>query len=155
MTEANLELETSLYQLNASDELLRQQYGETKKAENELRQYKSNLEDLVKKRTQELICANEELHASNQELVNKNNIINQTNHELTQAFKALERSTNPTYTSRKMASGILTAGVAHEINNPLNYLMGANVGLRDYFIENGSQDEEQTTILLGQHGDWH
>ena len=48
-----------------------------------------------------------------------------------------------------MASlGILTSGVAHEINNPLNYLMGAQFGLAKYFEKHETSDKEQTDFLL-------
>lgn len=48
-----------------------------------------------------------------------------------------------------MASlGILTSGVAHEINNPLNYLMGSYVGLSNYFDKFDSYDKTNTDILL-------
>lgn len=149
LTEANHELEISLKQLNANEEQLRRQYEEIKRTENELRQYKTDLENLVKKRTQELITANDELKMFNRELTNKNEIIHQTNMELNEAFKALKDAQYQLIQAEKMASlGILTAGVAHEINNPLNYLMGALIALKDYFEENGSQDEQQTTMLL-------
>lgn len=149
LTEANHELEISLNQLNANEVQLRRQYQEIKRTENELRQYKSDLENLVKKRTQELITANGELKMINRELIDKNGIIHQTNKELNEAFKSLKDAQYQLVQAEKMASlGILTAGVAHEINNPLNYLMGAHIALKDYFEENGSHDEEQTTILL-------
>ena len=47
-----------------------------------------------------------------------------------------------------MASlGILTAGVAHEINNPLNFIMGSYIGLELYFEDKNIDDEEVEPLL--------
>ena len=48
-----------------------------------------------------------------------------------------------------MASlGTLVAGVAHEINNPLNFIMGAFTGLTEYFKEFGSENPKRTDLFL-------
>ncbi len=96
----------------------------------DLKKYTSNLERLVEKRTHELKAANEELRAINEQLQNKNNLIIQ---------------------SEKMASlGILTAGVAHEINNPLNFIMGGYTGLRNELeLRNLNKDKRISVFLKG------
>ncbi len=44
--------------------------------------------------------------------------------------------------AEKMASlGILTAGVSHELNNPLNYILGGITGLEKYFDNEKTNDE--------------
>jgi len=51
--------------------------------------------------------------------------------------------------TEKMASlGVLTAGVAHEINNPLNYIMGGYQGLKSYFDEQDLGDNSDIPVLL-------
>lgn len=133
-----------------------------KRIEQELEKNKEMLEEKVKLRTEELEAANEELTATNDELYSKNvdlhdhqyeiNQLNeelmQTNEELLVTNEAVEKqkeelekmigklksAQQQLVQSEKMASlGVLTAGVAHEINNPINYISSGLIGLKSTF----------------------
>ena len=72
------------------------------KSEDVLKNYSKNLEKEVKRRTQEL---------------------NKKNSELNDALSDLRNTQEQLVESEKMASlGQLTAGIAHEINNPINFV---------------------------------
>lgn len=94
----------------------------------DLERHKQELERKVEERTKELKRKNIELEESNRKL-------KKTQVQLVQ--------------SEKMASlGVLTAGVAHEINNPLNYIMGGYTGLLEFLEEKGYLENEKVKILL-------
>lgn len=91
---------------------------------------------------------NLKLATANQELFEKNIIINDRNSELKTTMQHLKTTQSNLVQSEKMASlGVLTAGVAHEINNPLNYIMGGYIGLDRYFKENKTKDEDIPILL--------
>jgi len=122
---------------------------ERKEIELELKKHQENLELLVDKKTNDLQTLNEEFRTANEELNEKNNIISKNNNELIATLNNLKETQFKLIQNEKMvALGTLTSGVSHEINNPLNFIMGGFNGLEQYFKDFGSKDEETTTLLL-------
>ncbi len=101
---------------------IKKHLNKRRKLENELKEFQVHLEKKVKRRTEEL-----------------ESVIKQQKETQVQLLH-----------SEKMASlGILTAGVAHEINNPLNFIMGSYIGLLRHYQDNSFSDNpEQVRQLI-------
>ena len=120
-----------------------------KQQEKELEYYRFNLEKKVAERTRELNQTLEEWKTISEELAEKNEIIHQQNNDLETALEKLKDTQMQLVQTEKMALvGTLTTGVAHEINNPLNYIAGACHGLETYFEKHQSKSPETTEICI-------
>ncbi|MGV8829515.1 MAG: PAS domain-containing sensor histidine kinase [Breznakibacter sp.] len=115
---------------------------EKKKIEVELEYYSDQLEHLVIERTEELAVSIEELRISNENL-------NIQRAELEQALQELKNTEKQLMLADKMASlGLLAAGIAHEINNPLNFIKGGIYGLETFFHENLPNEKQEEAFPL-------
>ncbi len=66
---------------------------------------------------------NEEIKTQSEEISSKNKSLNEKNLILSDTLKKLQEAQIQIIQSEKMASlGVLTAGIAHEINNPVNFI---------------------------------
>ncbi|MGQ1910045.1 c-type heme family protein [Marinifilum sp. RC60d5] len=82
-------------------------------------------------------------------LSNKNKIINHQKEEIRISLNELKKAQAQLVQSEKMASlGVLTAGVAHEINNPLNFINGAYLGLNSFFSSSLPEHQQKVAVLL-------
>lgn len=113
-----------------------------KTVEKELEKYRNHLEVLVKERTEELAASNEELVSTNEEL-------HLQREELEAVLLNLQNTQKQLVQAEKMASlGVLASGVAHEINNPLNFIKGGAFGIEQYMEENLKEHKDELLPLI-------
>ncbi len=145
-----------------------QDISELKQYQQELTNHKEHLEDIVVQRTEQIQQLNEQLFAQNQnlmannqqletqqdqiKLLNKKLIKTNTNlqiqkDQLKETIDELKNTQNQLVQSDKMASlGLLTAGIAHELNNPINFINAGNQVLKALFAKVLPILEMQTKI---------
>ena len=99
-------------------------------------------ENKLKELNEEFESVNEELNEANEELIVQKDTLQNTLNELKQTQNKLIQS-------EKMASiGVLASGVAHEINNPLNYIMGGVTGLETICKEQIIENKERIKPIM-------
>lgn len=115
----------------------------------ELEHHKSKLEEMVVERTSDLNMVNKKLKSTNEELYTKNDLVSKQKEELENTLNNLKEAQSKLVESEKMASlGILTAGISHEINNPLNFIMAGYLGLENFMEETTNKELEKIQIHL-------
>lgn len=115
-----IELENSNNELKTINDQLQ-------KTNQELR--KINL--IVKNQSDRIETLNSKLLLQNQELEETNKVLVQKQNELELTMSQLSHMQNQLIQSEKLSSlGVLMAGIAHEINNPLNYICNGMVELK-------------------------
>lgn len=114
-----------------------------KQKDADLNAYRNHLEVLVQERTDQLEQVNQALSESNIKLISRKE-------ELEATLKQLESTQQQLVEKEKMASiGILASGVAHEINNPMNFIQGGIAGLSDHLSsdQNANTNQKLSTLL--------
>ena len=124
-----------------------------------LQSQKLKLEEQVALRTNEILEKNSDLEQKNEEIVSQKEVLsfqaeslNEKNALLEKAMLELELTQKALFESEKMASlGVLSAGVAHEINNPLNFIALSIEIIKSEIAEISSAgiiDEQKNNMLM-------
>lgn len=135
-------VEERTYELKKTNQQLRHEIIERQKAELELLQSHERLKIIVEERTAQLTQANEQLR---QDLVERERIeaaLRQSEAQFRQQATTLQQTLQELHSyqtqliqTEKMSSlGQLVAGIAHEINNPINFVYG-NIAYASQYIQ--------------------
>ena len=120
-------------ELNSSISEISQQNEKLKTSQKEIDEFNSNLEKLIDDQTSDLKKAVDDLAKQNQDLKILNSGIQKYNQEISEATARLKLVQERVVISDKMASlGLLTAGICHEIKNPLNHIHGSSLILENF-----------------------
>ncbi len=79
----------------------------------------------LQSRQEEIVAQSEEILQANEEVISTNEALEIQKRKLEQTVENLKLAQSQLIQSEKMASvGVLTAGIAHELNNPINFVKG-------------------------------
>lgn len=110
---------------------------------------KNILTTKVRERTSEILEKSKLLAKTNAEVMAQKEALTNKNSELESALKRLTEANEKVIQAEKMASlGILAAGIAHEINNPLNFIYGGVMGIETLIDENEISLSDETHTFL-------
>jgi two-component system, NtrC family, sensor kinase len=129
-------------QLQLANEQLQQEIFERKRAEEALRQAHDDLKRQVEERTAQLLKSNELLRRDiikrqrvEEVLRRKQTCLKSQAEKLEQTLRKLQLTQTQLVQTEKMSSlGQMIAGIAHEINNPVNFIYG-NLSHANHYIK--------------------
>ncbi|MDW7691891.1 two-component regulator propeller domain-containing protein [Flammeovirgaceae bacterium SG7u.111] len=102
----------------------------------QIKRAKKALEYEVMVRTKEVVAQNEELQSQQEELESQQEELSTQYENLGKTLEELKKTQSTLVQSEKMASlGLLTAGIAHEINNPINFIKSGITGLQSAVVK--------------------
>ncbi len=114
-----------LHQMNRRQKILKRQVVD---ATREIQQ----VNELLEQRNEEIETQNASLWNKNSQLIQQNEELENQAQKIQNLFTELSMTKSKLAVSEKMASiGVFTAGIAHEINNPVNFISGATQNLFD------------------------
>ena len=141
-----------------------QNINDRKMAEEELINYRNNLEDLVEQRTRELKASNESLKREIDVRSQSEEALEKSREELVDSFKKLESVNahleHQTALAKRMAEVAETANTAksqflanmsHEIRTPMNTIVGFN----EILAEGDLSDEQRENINVVSESSYH